>query len=37
VLEERGRPFPHKVVILREDHADHGRMVHAAIRGRGAA
>jgi hypothetical protein len=37
VLEERRGPLPHEVVILREDHADHGRMVHAAIWRRGAA
>ncbi len=36
-LQEGRGPLPHEVVILREDHADHARMVHMAIRLRSAA
>ena len=33
-VEQGGRPFTHEVVILGEDHANHGRMVHAPTEGR---
>ena len=29
--EQRGCPFAHQVVILREHHSDHARMVHGPI------